>query len=626
MERDQLSRKLAVILHADVVGSTTLVQKDEQIAHERIQAAFQGFARSVEAYGGNVTELRGDAFLAEFARGSDAVLAALCAQETNEKVNNKLDDDIRPVLRVGIALGEVVYADDTVTGAGVVLAQRLEQMARPGGICVSAAIREAAPTRLPLNYEDLGPQEAKGFDHPVHTFAISLREGHPIPPPPKAFTTTRARGPARWLFAGVVGAVALVTVGAWLAWETSWKDGSRAPLAIPDKPSVAVLPFSNMSGDPSQEFFSDGFTEDIITGLSSFHDLFVIARNSSFKFKGQDVDIRQIAADLGVRYVLEGSVRKAGEKLLINAQLIDAGPGSHLWAKRYDVDATELLAVQDEVTQEIVSTLVSKVRSTDTARAKRKRRSNLTAYEYLLQARDLFRQGGKETSFRAQEMAKKSIQLDPSYAPAHAMLSFTYYKHFVFRWGPPEALLLAHESAQKAIELDNSLAEGYDMLARVYSRQRQHDDSVATLEKAVSLNSNRAETYQSLANTLTFAGRPLEAVHAVQKARRLDPFYGYLGDFYLGRALYFAKQYEEALLPLKTCVARAPKFPACYMYLAPLYAELGRTEDADHTVAKLLALLPGFTIEASVQKHLPYVPQTMSHYVQGLRKAGVPER
>jgi len=626
MAKDHLSRKLAVILHADVVGSTTLVQMDEQIAHQRIQAAFQGFARSVEAYDGKVTELRGDAFLAEFARGSDAVLAALCAQETNQRANNKMDDNIRPVLRVGIALGEVVYADDTVTGAGIVLAQRLEQMARPGGICVSAAIREATPTRLPFNYEDLGPQEAKGFDHPVHTFAISLREGHPIPPPSKDASTTTARGPTRWLLTAVIGAVALVTVGAWLAWETPWRDRTRPLLAVPDKPSVAVLPFSNMSGDPNQEFFSDGFTEDIITGLSSFHDLFVIARNSSFKFKGQDVDIRQIATDLGVRYVLEGSVRKAGEKLLISAQLIDAGSGSNLWAKRYDVDAIELLAVQDEVSQEIVSILVSKVRSTDTVRVKRKRKSDLTAYEYLLRARDLFRQGGKETSFRAQDMARQSIQLDPSYAPAHAMLSFTYYKHFVFRWSPQEALLLARESAQKAIELDNSLAEGYDMLARVYSRERQHDDSVATLEKAVSLNPNRAETYLSLANTLTFAGRPLEAVHATQKAMRLDPFHGYLGDFYLGRALYFAEQNEEALLPLKTCVARAPEFPACYMYLAPLYAELGRTEDASHTVAGLLELQPGFTIEASVQEHLPFVPQTMSHYVQGLRKAGVPER
>ena len=618
--------KLSVILHADVVGSTTLVQKDEQIAHERIQTAFQRFARSVEAYGGNVTELRGDAFLAEFARGSDAVLAALSAQETNARANEHLDDDIRPVLRVGIALGEVLYADDTVTGAGVILAQRLEQIARPGGICVSAAIREAVPARLPFDHEDLGPQEAKGFDHPVHTFAISPREGHPTPPPSQDFIARGTRGPRRWLVASVSGVVALVIVGAWLAWETVWTETTQLPLAIPDKPSVAVLPFSNMSGDPSQEYFSDGFTEDIITGLSSFHDLFVIARNSSFKLKGQNVDVRQIATDLGVRYVLEGSVRKAGEKLLINAQLIDAGSGSHLWAKRYDVDARELLAIQDKVTQQIVSTLVSKVRSTDTVRIKQKRESDLTAYEYLLQARDLFRHGGKETSFRAQDMAKKSIQLDPGYAPAHAMFSFAYYKHFVFRWGSPNTLELARESAQKAIELDNSLAEGYDMLARVYSRQRQHDDSVATLEKAVSLNPNRAETYLSLANTLTFAGRPLEAVDATREAMRLDPFYGYLGDFYLGRALYFAKQYEEALLPLKTCVARAPEFPAGYMYLAPLYAELGRMEDARDTVAKLLELAPEFTVEASVQKHLPYVPEVMSHYVQGLRKAGVPER
>ena len=617
---------LAVILHADVVGSTALVHKDEQVAHERIQAAFRRFSRSVEAYGGHVTELRGDAFLAEFARASDAVLAALSAQEANTRANDRMDDDVRPVLRVGIALGEVVLADDTVTGAGVVLAQRLEQMAQPGGMCVSAAIREAVPTRLPFDYEDLGPQDAKGFEHPVQAFAITQRQGHPVPPPSKGFVTRKFRHPKGWWFAGAIGAIALLIVGAWVGWGAPWRGKTQATLAVPDKPSVAVLPFDNLGGDSEQEYFSDGFSEDIITELSGFHDLFVIARNSSFKFKGQNVDIRQIAADLGVRYVLEGSVRRAGDKLLISAQLIDAGTGSHLWAKRYDVDATELFAIRDDVTQEIVSTLVSRMRSSDLEKISRKREGDLTAYEYVLQARYLlYTIITKESTLKARELIAKAIEADPRYAPAYAMLSYTYYRAFVLQRGPPDALSLAFRGAQKAIEFDNSLAEGYDMLARVYSRQRQHADSIAALEKALSLNPNRAETYASLANTLTFAGRASEAVEAVQKAMRLDPFHRVQFDMYLGRALYFAKQYDEALTSLKTCITRAPEYRPCYMYLAPLYAELGRTEDARRTVARLLELAPRFNIEASVQNHLPFVPDAMSHYVQGLRKAGAPE-
>jgi len=280
------SRKLAVILHADVVGSTALVQRDETLAHARIQAAFQRLANATEAYGGIAHEIRGDALVAEYSRASDAVCAALAFQIEHSGHNQNLADPIRPDLRVGISLGEVVIADGTITGAGVVLAQRLEQLAESGGVVVQGSVSETVPVRLPFAFESLGEQTVKGFDQPVRAFVAKLKPGDPVPAPEPHATGVRQKDLP--------------------------DDGSGRPaLELPDKPSIAVLPFTNMSGDPEQEYFSDGITEDIITELSRFRTLFVIARNSSFAFKGQSVDVKQVARELGVRYVLEGSIRRA---------------------------------------------------------------------------------------------------------------------------------------------------------------------------------------------------------------------------------------------------------------------------------------------------------------------------
>ncbi len=319
MANDHLSGKLRVILHADVAGSTALVQQDEQLAHKRIWEAFRRFSDNIEKYSGKVLELRGDALLAEFVRASDAVAAALAFQADQAYHISRLKDDLKPTIRVGIAMGEVVIADGTVTGAGVVLAQRVEQLADSGGLCITAALHESLPRRMPFDLEDLGEQELKGFDDPVHVYRVELSLGESIPPPEES--NQHAEPPkTRRLMVAVI-AITLVIAGGAAYWFNSRAPQveaaslERMAFPLPDKPSIAVLPFTNMSDDSQQEYFVDGMTEDLITDLSKLSGLFVIARNSVFTYKDKVVKVRQVAEELGVRYVLEGSVRRVGDQV-----------------------------------------------------------------------------------------------------------------------------------------------------------------------------------------------------------------------------------------------------------------------------------------------------------------------
>ena len=301
--------------------------------------------------------MRGDALVAEFGRASDAVEASLAFQAENTEFNSTLEDDIRATLRIGISLGEVVIADNTVTGEGVVLAQRLEQLAAPGGLCIQSAVHEAVPGRLPFEYDNLGEQEIKGFEEPVRAYAVRLKRGEAIPPPELHALiegTPPARPKRQWIVGGLIAF--LILVGGGLTWLQLWVPREepasieRMAFPLPDKPSIAVLPFANMSGDSEQEYYVDGLTDDLITDLSKLSGLFVIARNSTFTYKGKSVKIQQVAEELGVRYVLEGSVRRAGDQVRINAQLIDATTGGHLWAERYDGSLADVFALQDKVT------------------------------------------------------------------------------------------------------------------------------------------------------------------------------------------------------------------------------------------------------------------------------------
>jgi adenylate cyclase len=316
MEKDPLSRKLAVILHADVVGSTSLVQKNETLAHERIQAAFNNFSETIATYGGVAREIRGDALVAEFDRASDAVAAALGFQIINGEFNSRLNDEIQPQLRIGISLGEVIIADNTITGAGVVLAQRLEQLAESDGVVVQGSVSETVPTRMPFEFESLGEQVLKGFDQPVRAFSVSLQPGE-ILPVPEVDEVSQTERPDDFHAPTKLS-------------SESYEALIGEHLELPENPSIAVLPFQNISGDSDQEYFADGMSEDIITTLSRVPDLIVIARNSTFVYKGRSIDVRQVGLELGVRHVLEGSIRKNGDRIRITAQLVDTQSGDNI--------------------------------------------------------------------------------------------------------------------------------------------------------------------------------------------------------------------------------------------------------------------------------------------------------
>jgi len=597
MEKNHLSRKLAVILHADVVGSTGLVQRNETLAHERMQAAFHDFSRTITDYGGIAHELRGDALVAEFERASDAVAASLAFQIQNTALNKTILDDIRPELRVGISLGEVVIADGTITGAGVVLAQRLEQLAEAGGIVVQGAVSETVPTRMPYSFENLGDQVLKGFDQPVRAFATRLRPGEALP---AVEVNEVAPG------VGPVGQ------------------------SLSEKPSIAVLPFANMSNDPEQEYFADGIAEDIITALSQIKQWFVIARNSSFAYKGRHVDIREIARELGVRYILEGSVRKGGNRLRITGQLIEAESGTHLWADRYDGDLEDVFALQDRVTESVVGAIEPSLRLAEIARSKRKPPKDIGAYDLYLQALPHLFAIRPEPNERALHLLHQAIELDPDYAPALAYLAWAYEERVTRAWGAygNDDAGMAVALARRAIAADRDdalvlVVAGFVlvMIARDYNR------GMEAVNRARELNPNIAFVSFLVGAALNICGNPAEGLTCIEDAIRVSP--GDPGAFFFYSAsamshLMCGRPGEACDMATKS--ARIyPDWDTTYRVLAPALVQLGRIEEARSAVAKLLELSPTMTVSRLRLLWPIRNPETLNMILDGLRIAGLPE-
>jgi TolB-like protein/class 3 adenylate cyclase/Tfp pilus assembly protein PilF len=591
--------KLAVILHADVVGSTALVQKDERVAHERIQNAFRRLAETITAYGGVTHEVRGDALVAEFARASDGVSASLAFQVANTDQNAMLVDDIRPDIRVGIALGEVVIADNTVTGPGVILAQRIEQLAEPGGLCISAAIQEAVPRRLPIEIKSLGDNSVKGFDEPVRVYSVSLRVGAKIPESLD---------------------------------DASSDDGDAKPstpvLALPDKPSIAVLPLDNLSGDPDQEYFADGMTEDIITGLSRFRSLFVIARNSSFAYKGKSPDVREVACDLGVRYVLEGSVRRGGERIRITAQLVDAETGNHLWAENYDRKIEDIFAVQDEVTEAIVAAIAPEIGDLERTRAQRKAPGNLDAWDLYQRGLATYYSSTDEGLRLAIEQFDRVNEVDPTFAPAFAMAANArarYALHFIPE-NRSELLNQAREKAHKGITLDPRDPTCLWTDGRVHSMLGYHDVGISKVEEAVALNPNDAMSHHFLGWTMCFAGRSEEAIPHFDRAMRLSPRDIFLTGMmtYRAVALFHLERYEEALDWAQRASLSPDPRSMTFALLTAVLVKLGRQEEARVALKDLLTHAPGMSC-AKYRENPFGAPEMMERFVDALRAAGLPE-
>lgn len=434
----QPPRKLAVILHADVVGSTRLVHGNETLAHQRIQEVFRRLSETIKSYGGISHEQRGDALVAEFDRASDAVAAALAFQAENTQFNSTLDDDIQPYLRMGIAMGEVVIADNTVTGDGVVLAQRLEQLAKSGGVCIQGAAHETVPQRLPFAYESLGEQEVKGYDEPVRAYAVELKRGHTIPRPER-----HGRRRSKWVVVAAMGL--LIVIGGGLAWFQPWvvreepASIERMAFPLPDEPSIAVLPFDNLSGDSEQDYFVDGISDTLITILARLPNVFVIARNSTFTYRGKPVKVQQVAEDLGVRYVLEGSVQKSGGNVRINAQLIDALSGRHVWAKQYDREVNDIFALQDDIARNVATAMEVELTEGEQARTWRSQTKSADAYDIYARGIQLSRRFTPADNAEAQRAFQKAVALDPEFAAGWVMLAWTFLYEGRFGWSDDSA-------------------------------------------------------------------------------------------------------------------------------------------------------------------------------------------
>ena len=608
MEKEQLSRKLVVILHADVVGSTSLVQKNETLAHERIQAAFHQFSETINSYGGITRELRGDALVAEFERASDAVTAALAFQTLSGESNATLDDEIKPQLRIGISLGEVIIADNTVTGAGVVLAQRLEQLADTGGIVVQGAVAETVPTRMPFDFESLGEHKLKGFELPVRAFSTSLKPGESLPTPEsECYKQSGAAPPNR---------VSKVHAG-----------------IEAGKPSIAVLPFKNMSGDPEQEYFSDGISEDIVTELSRFHDLFVIARHSSFSFKNQALDISEIGQKLGVQYLVEGSIRKSAGRVRITAQLIEVATGSHIWADRYDRELEDIFAVQDDVVRTITATLVGKVGLAHRDRAQNKLPSNMDAYDWFVQGRELYSTTTCDDNSKAILMFEKAVALDPGFAAAYALLAQAHLRDWITFWEeiPEQSYQRVWANARKSVELDDTDSVTQASIGYAYLFKGDHDQAYVHLNRALELNPGDTDALIFMSRFEMLTGSPELAIERIAEANRYNPFGKY--NWSLGTAYYAMHRYDEAKLKLQAIHSPAE---IMLVWMGAVYAQVGEIEKARELTTKFVAHaeeklnLSSAPLPTSwlgfVAERWPFkLQEDMDHLLEGLHKAGLPE-
>ncbi len=529
MANEGFKRKLTSIFSADAVGYSRLMEDDEEATVRTLTSYREVITTLIKQNNGMVIDSPGDNLLADFVSVVDAVQCAVSVQNEINARNEDLPENRKMEFRIGINLGDVIQEGERIYGDGVNIAARLEGLATPGGICISKTAFDQIERKLPYGYEFIGDQTVKNISKPVGAYRVMLQPRVTVAGEPEK--EKPAPGRQKALLVGVTALlVVAVAVGIWQFYirRPSVEPASVEKMAypLPDKPSIAVLPFVNMSGDPEQEYFSDGLSEEIITALSKITKLFVIARNSSFSYKGKPVKIKQVAEELGVRYVLEGSVRKAEDRVRITAQLIDALTGHHLWAERYDRDLKDIFALQDEITMKVINALQVELTEGEHARLWGKGTDNLQAYLKSLRAREYYLTQTKEDNDLARRTAEEAIALDPEYAPPYHVLSITHFMDILFRTtkSPKQSMTRAVELVQKAIALDDSYALAHGWLGFLYSWLRKYEEGIMEAQKCVALDPNGAHGYLYLCMVYRFAGRHEEAVQAIEKAMRLNPF------------------------------------------------------------------------------------------------------
>jgi adenylate cyclase len=603
-----MTRKLAAILSADVAGYSRLMGEDEE-ATVRTVTAYRGvIAALVQQHRGRVVDAPGDNLLAEFASVLDAVQCAVAIQRELHARNAALPPPRRMQFRLGVNLGDVIPDGERIYGDGVNIAARLESLAEAGGICVSGTVYDQVATKLPLTYQFLGRQTVKNIARPVRAYRVQAASG-PLGLTGRLRHRLRA-GPRPRMALAVVGLL-LILGGGVVGWRLflppSWPTAGApaqqtAALALPDKPSIAVLPFVNMSDDPGQEYFSDGMTEDLITDLASLTGLFVIARNSVFTYKGKAVKPEQVRRELGVRYMLEGSVRKANNRVRITAQLVDATTGYHLWATRYDRDLQDIFAVQEEIARKITRALAVRLTPEEAEHMGRPYTDNVEAWENFMQGADFYRRYTKADNARARVFFETAIRLDPKFARAYALLAATHRQDWTLAWTQDRETseAEAYRLAQRAVDLSRvepepkpSLPYALQQLAFVLLYKRRLQEASAAAEETVQRNPNYADGYAVWAQVLIYRGQPLYGLDRMEIAKRLDPKYPIYYDHHVGHAYYVEGvltsaqdpnssrlHFEKAETHLREALGKNENFRPARAYLVPVLWERGRQDEA----------------------------------------------
>jgi adenylate cyclase len=579
-------RRLAAVLAADMVGYSRLMEVDESGTLARLKThRLELIDPAIAKNRGRIIKTTGDGLLVEFQSVADAVL---CAAEVQRRMARR-NADVSPArwiqFRIGINLGDVIVEDNDIFGDGVNVAARLQVLAEPGGICISGAVRDQVGDRLDeIAFEDLGEQSVKNITRPIHVFRVRLES-------------------------------------ATIAALESGKEASAAP--VTRKPSIAVLPLVNMSGDPEQEFFADGLTEDIITELSRFRDLLVISRNSTFVHKGKAVKVQEVARELGVEYVLEGSVRKAGDRVRVTVQLIDAQTDRHIWAERYDRKLEDIFAIQDEVTGAIVATLPGRVEAATQERVKRKRTDNMAAYECVLAAKVLHHRSQRDANAEAQSLLDRAVALDPNYAHAHAWKACVLGQTWIYGWCADRDATFQQvaDELQIALALDDNDSDVHRILAAVNLTRDDHDRAAYHQERALALNPNYDLVVVQQGEFLTWLGRPEEGIDWIRKAMRLNPYHPERFWNHLGRALYGTERFAEAA----EAFARITRPDHTHhAFLAAIFAQMGNSVAAAAHAAEVVKLEPGFSVATYLATQHYKQEADRSRHEAGLLKAGLP--
>ena len=575
-------------MSADVAGYSRLMEADEVGTLTRLKSHREALIDgAISEHRGRIVKEMGDGLLVEFPSVVEAVQCAVEIQGEMAARNAEVPQDRRIVFRIGINVGDVIVTGDDIHGDGVNVAARIEALTPPGGICISRSARDQVRDKLDLALEDLGEHQVKNIARPVRVFRVPVEGTEP-------------------------------TAGASVG-------GTAAP-SLPDKPSIAVLPFDNMSGDPEQEYFADGMTEDLITDLSKLSGLLVIGRNSSFVYKGTSVDLRQVGRELGVHYVLEGSVRKAGNRVRINAQLIDAQSGHHVWAERHDGTLDDVFELQDEITGRIVSALSVQLTGGEKDRLTSQYTAIPEAHDWFMRGRIRYREPGPKANAEAHGMFDQALARDSGFAWALAIRSYVKFHAWFFQWNTaPDALAEALADAERAAALDPDLAAAHSYLGWMHMWGEGHDRALAEHQRALALDPNFSEGYMWYASTLIYSGRPELAIEPTERAMRLDPHFPPVFLINYGNMYLQTGRYAEAERHLNVVIEKAPDFPVSYIFLAAVRAAAGDEEGARRAGANILKRMPGATASALSHQFPCAKPEHLARMVDGLRTAGLPE-